>query len=94
MWYVIGETNGDITFNCEGNDGTDVSYTKNFYRNGASYTQVGSDAKYTNPLKSSADSGAIQCAYSSRSTIDMWLQQTTELLIVSKYPLLTYLILY
>ena len=80
---MTGETNGDITFNCEGGDGTDASYTRNFYRNGASYTQVGSDTKYTNTIKNSADSGAIQCAYS-RSAIDMWLQQTTELLIVSK----------
>ena len=84
MWWVIGETNGDITFNCEGGDGTGASYTRNFYRNGVPYTQVGSDAKYTNTIKNSADSGAIQCAYS-RSTNDMWLQQTTELLIVSKY---------
>ena len=80
---MIGETSGDITFNCEGGDGTDAPYTRNFYRNGASYTQVGSGAKYTNPIKSSADSGAIQCAYS-RSSNGMWLQQTTELLIVSK----------
>ena len=83
MWWVIGETHGDITFNCEGGDGTDATYIRNFYCNGASYTPVGSDAKYTNSIKSSADSGAIQCAYS-RSTNDMLLQQTTELLIVSK----------
>ena len=81
---MISDSNGDITFNCEGGDGTGASYTRNFYRNGASYIQVGSDAKYTNPIKNSADSGAIQCAYSSRNTIDMWLQHTTELLIVSK----------
>ena len=76
MWYVIGETNEDITFNCEGGDITNAAYTRDFYHNGAPYTQVGSDAN-------SADSGAIQCAYS-RSSNDMWLQQTTELLIVSK----------
>ena len=51
MWWVIGETNGDITFNCEGGDGTEASYTRNFYRNGASSTQVGPDAKYENSMK-------------------------------------------